>query len=111
MRLQLSESARVVLNAAGGGIARVGPRAAGVRWDVRQVTVSSTSAAVPIAELFLGEPAPGASLGGTYDGNRDSTDVQVTLYSGQLLAVVWTGGDPGASATVSVLGDNVIGED
>lgn len=111
MQLQLNESASVTLDATGAGVARLGPRRAGVQWAVRKVTISSTSATsqVPTAELFLGEPS-GTPLDSTYDGNRNSTDVDVSLWSGQYLSLRWAGGTPGATGTLAVLGDNVIGE-
>lgn len=114
MRLQLRESAFVTLSGAGAGVARIGPRQAGARWDLRTVTLTATTPGgttvnVPTAELFLGEPS-GTPLDSTYDGNRNSTDVQVTLYSGQVLSVRWAAGDAGAQAVLTVLGDNVIGE-
>lgn len=110
-RLQLNESAQVTLDANGNGTARCGPGRAGVRWDVRTVAINCSSARLPQAELFLGDtPAAGASLASTHDGSLNSTDIQVTLYSGHSLSVHWAGGDPGAIATMSILGSNVIGE-
>jgi hypothetical protein len=56
---------------------------------------------MPEARLY--SPS-GVLLGGTYTGSQDTTDVSITLRFGAQLRVEWTGGDPGARATVSVSG-------
>jgi hypothetical protein len=111
VRLQLNEPGLTTLNAAGTGTVRIGPGRAGVRWDIRTIAVSSSSSVkIPTAQVFLGEPSAGSLKGGTGSGNSDSTDIAITLHSGQYLTVVWAAGDAGASAAVSLLGDVVIGE-
>lgn len=107
--LQINESASVTLNAAGAGTARLGPGRAGVRWDVRTAAVSvDTSISEPTVGLYLGEPSSSSFLGGSYSGSNDSTDVRVTLWSGQYLTAVWAGGDPGSRATMTVLGEKRV---
>lgn len=105
---QLNESGSVVLSASGGGTVKIGPGRPGTKWHVKVLAVStSTAVAVPEARIYLGEPASGNLLGGTYTGSSDSTDLDVWIYAGQKLSVVWTGGDSGARATVSVYGELV----
>jgi hypothetical protein len=114
VRLPLNESAVTTLAGAvdtATGRARIGPTRAGVRWDIRTISITSSSTvAIPQAELFLGEPGAASFKDGTYTGSRNSTNIEITLYSGQYFTVVWTFGDPGATANVTVTGDNVIGE-
>jgi hypothetical protein len=105
MQAQLDDFASTILDANGNGTARIGPRSSRQQWQVNNVAVyTSSTVNVPTATAYTGTPSPGSSLGGTYDGNNDSTGVSVTLYPGQQLSVQWLGGDPGASATVSVYG-------
>ncbi len=102
------ESAEVVLNAAGDGIARVGPGRAGVRWIVHTVAVMTpTQNATPIPKvyLYLGEPSPGAHLTSSYNGNQNSSDgMAIPVHSGQTLSAQWLGGPPGGRYTLTVFG-------
>ena len=105
---QLSESAQVVLGADGAGTVRLGPRMAGVRWLPRTVAVRCDvlDTEMPRFTLWLG--GVGADqLGSTYTGAADSTDVSLTLHSGQYLVGEWAGGAPGAVATMSVVGETI----
>lgn len=106
MEYQLNESAQVTLNAAGAGSVTIGPRRAGARWKVRTLAVSTSPAVLtPRARVYLGTAAPGSLVGGTEVGSNDAdNNMDVELWSGQSLTVVWEAGDPGAVATVSVLG-------
>lgn len=103
--IQLDEFASTVLDGSGNGSVRIGPRNSRQRWDVTNIAVMSSSTnAIPTATAYLGAPVAGSSLGGTYDGSNDSAAVSVSLHPGQFISVAWTGGDPGASATVSLYG-------
>jgi len=98
----LSETATVVLNASGNGTIQMGPNRLGQTWKPSIVAVgTSTAVKVPIAEVFQGS----TSLGATFSGSNDSnTLTDITVYSGQKLKIVWTGGDVGAVATASLSG-------
>ncbi len=103
--MQLDEFARVTLNGSGNGTVSLGPRNSRQVWNVTNLAVFTTSTVnVPTATAYHGTPSPGSSLGGTYDGNNDSTGIAAMLYPGQQLSVQWTGGDAGAVATVSLYG-------
>lgn len=109
--MPLNESASVVLDATGAGSARLGPGAAGVVWQVSLVSVfCSVSNPMPIGVLYLGSPAPSNIKDGTYSAALNSTTytVPVELHAGQYFTMVWTGGQPGATGTVTAQGTKVI---
>jgi hypothetical protein len=108
-QLQLNAAAAVVLDGDGDGQVQAGPPLPGVTWSPLTGATSTTStASTPLFSLYLGEPSPLNFLGGTYDGNNDSTDLAVTLQHGQYLTGVWAGGDPGAVATLSLTGTRAV---
>jgi len=111
--LVLDTSASVKLDASGNGTAQAGPGLPGVSWQPETVAVS---AAPPVSSeaqcnVYLGLSAQaGSLLGATSTGSTgDSTDVHgQTVWPGQFLIAVWTGGDPGATATMSIFGQKQV---
>jgi hypothetical protein len=104
--LPLNESASVVLDGSGGGTVRLGPSNASQQWVPTNAACSvSTNVSEPIFVLYNGNASNANRVGGTYTGSNDNTDVNgVTLYPGSVFTGVWTNGDPGATATLSVQG-------
>lgn len=104
--LPLNESATVVLNGSGGGTVALGPTNASQQWVPSNAACSVTSnTSEPIFVLYNGSAGNANRIGGTYTGSNDNTDVSgVTLYPGSVLTGVWTNGDPGATATLSIQG-------
>lgn len=99
--LQLDEVANTVLDASGNGSVTLSPRTSRQVWNVSNVAVTGSSVnKIPIAVAYLGT----TQLGGTYSGTDDSDPVDVMVWPGQSIRVVWTGGDPGASAAAYVYG-------
>jgi hypothetical protein len=99
----LAESYSTVLDANGNGAVTFGPNRQRQRWVPPLTVAVTTSSAVKVsqAQIWLGS----TNIGGTYTGSQDSDDLPaVTLYQGQMLKVVWTGGDVGAVATASITG-------
>jgi hypothetical protein len=110
-RLGLNASASVVLNASGNGTASAGPGLPGVSWQPTSIAVSvSTSNSEAQCNVYLGLSASaGSLLGATATGSTgDSADCEQTVWPGQSLIAVWTGGDPGATATMSVFGAKTV---
>jgi len=103
----LDESASITLDASGGGIARIGPGRAGTRWRVTAAAVLSPGNPSPIPRVYLykGEPAPGSHITSSYNGNQNSTDLDMPLHAGQYLSAQWIGGLAGARYTLSVFGE------
>lgn len=93
----------VTLNAAGNGTVRVGTFNPSQRWRITSASVrTSTNTLEPTANLYLGSRA--SFLGGTYTGSNDTTDLDVQLANSTILCE-WTGGDPGATATLYIRGE------
>lgn len=105
----LSESASA--QAAANGVARalLGPLRAFETWQVRRVTVSSTSTVlIPTARVYRGAVSPSRLIDGTYTGTLDSTDtMDLELKSGDKLVAEWTGSDVGAVCTLTIEGNAV----
>lgn len=78
----------------------------GTRWTVDTTTVSTSTAVLqPQASTYFGTGvSPGAFIEGTYSGDRDTSDTTHRLHGGEALTVEWTGGDPGATATLRLSG-------
>ena len=111
--LPLSESASVTLNASGNGTARVGPNAHGVVWKPSRIAVKVSSQTLsPTCQLFVGSSATSENfIDGTYSGAQNATDSAVgqELRLGQYVWAVWTGGDVGAQATLTLTGSKDLG--
>jgi hypothetical protein len=107
--IPLNTFANVKLDSSGNGTAQVGPNIPGVTWIPTTAAVFTTSTAnTPLANLYLGSVSPVNFLGGTYDGNNDSTDLSVTVMNGMQIFCQWTGGDAGAQATLSIFGTQTV---
>lgn len=105
--LQLDEGVSVLLGATGGGTVTIGPKRVGQTWRVRSAGVQvATNTLEPTAKLYLGGASPSNFLGGSYTGSNDSDNqLDVLLFRGQVLTCVWSGGDVGARATLSLYGE------
>lgn len=103
----LNTSGSVTLNASGTGTVTLAP-GMGLRWALTVAAVStSTSVKVPQCNIYMGgSPTPDNLVDGTFSGNLDSTGRVdgLPLMNGQKVMAVWTGGDVGAKATLSITG-------
>lgn len=102
----LDEPATVTLDGSGNGTAKVGP-ASGQMWQLASVTVSTISQTAPLPQckMYAGpQPQPSWQIDATFTGNGDSTGRAATLYPGNYVWAVWTGGNPGDTATMRALG-------
>lgn len=106
-RVPLNVQTSVVLDGSGNGTAFLGPRI-GQKWNVTNAAVLVPNAVkVPQASWYAGgQPIPGNFVDGTFTGNLDATGriSNFSITSGNYVFAVWTGGDPGATATLSILG-------
>lgn len=108
-RQALNTSRSVTLDASGNGRLELGPDtvAGPPYWNVTRVVVRTDrpgQAPVPILSLYLDTEDANGLQDVTYDGSRDATDVDLDLTRGQHLIAVWTGGQAGDVATLSVSG-------
>lgn len=100
----LDTAATVVLTAAGAGVATATPPNLET-WDVTTVAVHVTSnTAEPVAQVYIGAQDPSRLIGATYTGSLDSSDGAWRVNPGQPLICAWSGGDAGATATLSIRG-------
>jgi hypothetical protein len=112
-RLPLNEFASVILDASGNGTASIGPRAPGEVWYPETVSnrVSTPVTNSPNLETYAGNAAtPDNFVDGSYTGELNGTD-QIkgqVLRLGQKVFSVWTAGDPGNQATLTVTGTKDI---
>jgi len=109
--LNLKASASVVLDGNGDGAVGIGPALPGVSWQPSSIAVSvSTNTNEAQANIYLGiAPGAGDLLAATSTGSTgDSTDCNETVWPGQQVIAQWTGGDPGAVATMSVFGTRQV---
>jgi hypothetical protein len=110
----LSDFVQITLDGTGAGVARLGPRAHGQTWRPTVASIKMTGptpAGQATCFLYAGGAATDANfLDSTYDVANDSTDrlSGQVLDLGQYVFAVWSGGNPGATATLTVNGTKVI---
>jgi hypothetical protein len=80
----------------------------GPSWEIKQITITSTSVLETTAETFIGTNAAGIAISQSFTGNND-TDSQpnVTLRSGDSLCCVWANGTPGTIVRLTAIFDEV----
>lgn len=103
----LNLAGQVKLNGAGNGTVSLGPNV-GQRWTISVASILIPNPTLfPRCELYMGALAtPEFFVDGTYTGNLNASDAVagMKLSNGQKIFAVWTGGDPGATATLSIIG-------
>lgn len=97
----------VTLNGSGNGTVSIGPTNAFQTWKPSNAACSvSSNSNEPVFVLYNGPSTdPATRIGGSYTGSNDNTDLSdIVLYPGTVLTGQWIGGDPGATATLSLTG-------
>lgn len=109
--LPLSAKAYVTLDGSGNGTAYTGPQSPGESWSNLTAAVKvATNAKEATCAVYAGAAAtPGYFTGATTWGSTgdSTTNVPVVKVGGNVFAV-WTGGDPGAKATLTVTGTKAV---
>lgn len=85
----------------------VGPQGLGTIWYPAQVTLSTTTGALDTstALVYLGsQGVPVALVGTVFTGNGTVALAIPSMSPGQVLIVTWTGGHPGDTAALNVIG-------
>ncbi len=109
----LRQYAQVVLNGSGAGTAKVGPLSARETWSPTSASIQcSTTVNEATCNVYAGSTATqpdyvDASFAGS-SGDSTSRVSGTTIYCGQYVWAVWTGGDPGATATLTVTGSRTV---
>jgi hypothetical protein len=100
--------AQTIVAANGTATVSVGPQGLGNVWYPAQANISTSTGAADnsTCSVYLGAIAAGNLQGGqSYAGGGDTVGLAVPSMSpGQLLIAVWSGGVPGALATVNIIG-------
>lgn len=103
----LNTSASVTLDSNGNGTVQL-TVPIGVTWNLTVAAVSTSTAVLnPTCSIYMGPtPTPDNLIDATYTGNQDATGkvAGFPLTKGQSIWAVWTGGDVGAVATLSLFG-------
>lgn len=104
--MNLLEGKTATADANGRAEVRLGPYTAFEKWNIRRITVQSTSSVkVPSCKIYRGGEAPTRLVDGTFTGTFDHSDTNLPLSSGEELLAVWENGDAGHVATINVEGD------
>lgn len=111
-QLPLNASAQVTLDGSGNGTASVGPTAQGETWQAGFTASVHASTNVNEAQAKLycgGGVSPAYFVGATTWGSTgDSNTDTPQTHTGQVVTAVWAGGDPGATAYLSVNGTRLV---
>ena len=109
--LPLNAKAYVTLDGSGNGTASTGPESSGEVWSGLTAAVrASTNVNEAICSTYAGAAAtPGYFAGATTWGSTgdSTTNLPVVKVGGNVFAV-WTGGDPGAQAVLTVTGTKQV---
>lgn len=104
---------QVVLNASGNGTAKVGPMTEREVWNPAIAFVgASTNVKEAMCSIYVGhDTSPPYQVDSTYSGSSGDSTGRVagkTVRQGNFIWAVWTGGDVGATATLTVNGTKEI---
>lgn len=108
---QLMVTVPVTLDGSGNGTASTGPTGAGEIWNAGYVVgvQVSTNVNEAIARGWAGGGPPAGFLGSaTWGSTGDVNSDTPQLSTGQTVTVEWTGGDPGATAYLTVTGTRTV---
>lgn len=106
----LNENSSVTLDGSGDGTVRMVPSGGSLTWLPSSVSVSASSNVNEAScKIYIGPSAsPQYFVDGTLSGSTGDSTGRVSGYSvdthGNSLWAVWSGGDAGATATMSVSG-------
>lgn len=109
-RYPLAVSGSVTLDATGSGTVTLGPSSGGPQtWEISGVVLQTSrpgQAPIPRAQVYVDDESPGSSRGLTYDGSFANGVVTgaLVITRGQEVLAVWTGGQAGDIATMTVNG-------
>lgn len=108
----LNQATTVTLNSSGNGTAKLGPLSARESWQPAIAHVSaSTAVNEAVCKVYVGSSPIAANFrDGTFSGSSgDASDnVAGLVRVGEWVWGVWTGGDSGAVATLTVTGTKEV---
>lgn len=109
-RYTLAAADAVTLDASGAGTVRVGPGSVRgpANWRVTGVILKTSrpgQAPVPKAEVYVDRISPECLKGITYDGSFAPGRCDFPVIRGQMVIVVWSGGQSGDTASATITGE------
>lgn len=106
--IPLNKSQSVTLDFSGNGTAELAPGSAGEVWQAGFIVSVHvlTNSAEALCRVYCGAgPSPAYFTDGTTWGSTgDSTSNTPELRTGNSVFAVWSGGDPGGTATLTIHG-------
>lgn len=101
---RLDASASVILDSSGYGYVRLAPT--GEKWEITRSRMEcNTSVNEALGKMYVNVISNNKVVDGTYSASTgDTSDTVVYLEDGQAIFYEWTGGDAGATATVTLSG-------
>jgi len=109
--LPLKATASVTLSASGAGTAYVGPQSSGEQWsDITAAVRVATNVNEAICSTYAGAGATPSYFCGatTWGSTGDSTTNVPVVHVGGNVFALWTGGDAGQVATLTVTGTKLV---
>jgi hypothetical protein len=113
--LTLTRTLSVTLNGSGAGTVQVGPSSPGETWQPSQVSVSCSATVTTgtcQCNIYAGAgPSQSTFVDGTFSGDTGDTSDAIggrVVNPGQSVFAVWSGGVPGATATLVVSGTRTV---
>lgn len=103
----LNQGITVKLDASGNGRAAIGPSFGPAVWHVAVTSVRTSQPGqgnIPQCAIYRGTEDANGYIDLTYDGSADACDIPFDLIQGTQVIAVWSGGNPGDIATLSVTG-------
>jgi hypothetical protein len=100
--------ASATVNGAGSATVSVGPQGLGTTWYPSSAVISTSTGAADnsTCSVYIGSQTQQNLQGGqSYAGGGDTVGInQASMQPGDRLIAVWSGGVPGATATINVFG-------
>lgn len=108
---KLKQTDTIQLDGNGNGEIEFGPVPAGREWMVARLQVFvDVDNPMPVASVYDGTPVVPNLVDATYTGAQDTSEMAGTppMSASEVLTVRWTGGAPGANATATLTGVEVV---
>jgi hypothetical protein len=84
----------------------------GTLWTVKTIQISTDSPETYGSSkfiLYLNSVTPGGIRDSTYQGDGSTSETEIIMRAGDKLIGIWTGGDAGSNATLTIRGDKETG--
>lgn len=94
------------LDSSGAAQLTAGPIIYSERWRVRRYTCMAPNGVV--VALYRNSVNNGSQFDYTLKGNNDVGSLEQELQTGEVIVVTWMNGQPGTTATVTLLGDRIV---